>query len=347
MANRCCIALWDATFGASVEGPAPMFLFCPTEYCGRISQSDNGQPWPDAHSSAYLRDLGRELLPIIDLCWTGDEIISPTISAADIDAVSDACAGRRVVLWDNLHANDYDQGRRIYLGPYDGRERSMLANDMLAGIVTNPNVAFECNFVPLATLSLFVANPYSYDPRAAAQAAVQSWASRFGAPMTVDDVQLLVDLFYLPYEHGPRAQALLQNLDSLHAEAQAGADSTVFKSLSQDFGGMAVAVGGLFERLTEITQRELCYAIYPYMWDVKEELDMLTRYVDWLGREAGSSAKIYVDDELSTTIYPKFEQIYRGGILAELQRRVPLSRSVHEVVQPGAVAHFRRPAARL
>ena len=38
VANRCCVALWEATFGASLDGPAPMFLFCPTEYCGRIAQ---------------------------------------------------------------------------------------------------------------------------------------------------------------------------------------------------------------------------------------------------------------------------------------------------------------------
>ena len=40
VANRCCVALWEATFGASVDGinTAPMFLFCPTEYCGRIAQ---------------------------------------------------------------------------------------------------------------------------------------------------------------------------------------------------------------------------------------------------------------------------------------------------------------------
>jgi hypothetical protein len=35
-----------------------------------------------------------------------------TISLADIRAVSQACGGRRICVWDNLHANDYDQGRR-------------------------------------------------------------------------------------------------------------------------------------------------------------------------------------------------------------------------------------------
>ena len=65
------------------------------------------------------------------------------------------------------------------------------------------------------------------------------------------------------------------------------------------------------------------------------------------GEEGGSGAEVYADDELPATIYPKFEQIYRGGILAELQRRVPLARDVQEAVRPGAAAHFRRPGARL
>ena len=83
----------------------------------------------------------------------------------------------------------------------------------------------------MATLSLFVAEPHSYEPIAAAETAVESWAERFGAPISTADVQLLVDLFYLPYTHGPRALALLQNLDGLHAEARAGGDKAVFNSL--------------------------------------------------------------------------------------------------------------------
>lgn len=34
-------------------------------------------------------------------------------------------------------------------------------------------------------------------------------------PLTLDDLTLLSDLFYLPYEHGPTARAMLQELDWL------------------------------------------------------------------------------------------------------------------------------------
>ena len=66
----------------------------------------------------------------------------------------------------------------------------MLDDEVLAGIVSCPNVQCECNFVPLATLSLFVAEPHRYNPGAAARAAVQHWAARFGAPTTVEDVSV-------------------------------------------------------------------------------------------------------------------------------------------------------------
>jgi hypothetical protein len=231
VANRCCVALWHATLGAppcpasrqceqqrwAAELP-PVFLFCPTEYCNRISQ-------PNASASGYLAALGRELLPVIDLCWTGDEIVSPSVTAAELRAVSRSCGGRRVVLWDNLHANDYDQGRRLYLGPYSGRDPSIMHEPCLGGIVSNPNVAYEANFIPLATLAMFVSSPTDYRPELALEVALGAWTERFGAPVSVGDVELMVHLFYLPFEHGPRASQLLSLLDRLHDAAAPVADT--------------------------------------------------------------------------------------------------------------------------
>lgn len=34
-------------------------------------------------------------------------------------------------------------------------------------------------------------------------------------PLTLDDLRLLSDLFYLPYEHGPTSRSMLQELDWL------------------------------------------------------------------------------------------------------------------------------------
>ncbi len=57
---------------------------------------------------------------------------------------------RPPVIWDNLHANDYDQ-RRLFLGPYVGRSVSLLPR--LNGVLTNPNCEYGANYVALHTLA--------------------------------------------------------------------------------------------------------------------------------------------------------------------------------------------------
>lgn len=56
---------------------------------------------------------------------------------------------RRVTIWDNLNANDYDQ-RRLCMGPFAGRSSNL--SSRLAGMLINPNCEFELNFIPIHTL---------------------------------------------------------------------------------------------------------------------------------------------------------------------------------------------------
>ena len=60
---------------------------------------------------------------------------------------------RKPIIWDNIHANDYDQ-RRLFLGPYDGRPIHLYTH--LRGILTNPNCEFESNFIAIHTLSTWI-----------------------------------------------------------------------------------------------------------------------------------------------------------------------------------------------
>lgn len=60
---------------------------------------------------------------------------------------------RKPVIWDNIHANDYDQ-RRVFLGPYHGRPTQLY--NSVNGILTNPNCEFESNFVAIHTLGTWV-----------------------------------------------------------------------------------------------------------------------------------------------------------------------------------------------
>lgn len=58
--------------------------------------------------------------------------------------------GRAPVIWDNLHANDYDQ-RRLFLGPYSGRSTALISK--LNGVLTNPNCEYGANYIPIHTLA--------------------------------------------------------------------------------------------------------------------------------------------------------------------------------------------------
>jgi len=126
-------------------GKPNLFLFCPTEYCTTRAK-------PSVEKSEYLRTLGRALTSNIDVLWTGPKVISRDISISSLELVTKVLK-RKPVIWDNIHANDYDQ-RRVFLGPFDGRPTEIY--QQLNGILTNPNCEYEMNFVAVHTIAQWV-----------------------------------------------------------------------------------------------------------------------------------------------------------------------------------------------
>ena len=120
----------------------PNFLFCPTEYCATRAV-------PTVSNSQYLQTLGSRLLPGIDIMWTGPKVVSKKITIKSIEELTKVLQ-RRPVIWDNIHANDYDR-RRVFLGPFDGRSPELIP--YLRGVLTNPNCEFEANYIAMHTLA--------------------------------------------------------------------------------------------------------------------------------------------------------------------------------------------------
>jgi len=79
----------------------------------------------------------------------GQKVVSQQIAVEAMEEIS-RIVQRKVTIWDNLHANDYDQ-TRLYLGPYSGRDARIIEHTR--GVLTNPNCEFEVNFVALHTLA--------------------------------------------------------------------------------------------------------------------------------------------------------------------------------------------------
>lgn len=257
------------------------FLFCPTPYCGRMARRKLG-------GADYLRILGRELDAEIEILWTGPEIISAEISVGDVEEVT-AQIGRKPMIWDNLHANDYD-GRRFFCGPYSGRAAGI--REKVSGILSNPNCEFPLNYVALRTLGMFAQADPSWNARKAYKQALEEWRPRFervnGELPSMEDLTLFSDCFYLPHEDGLEAEGLFES-----AKRHVRGGDRAFKT-------SAARLKQFCAELTELKDRELFYALWRRAWELREELDLLEKF------PAAS------DFHLPGT--------YRGGFVPRLQR---------------------------
>lgn len=281
--------------------PDARFLFCPTPYCGRMAESKLG-------GEDYLPTIGRELLAEIDVFWTGPEIISREITVAHVQGLR-TILRRKPLIWDNLHANDYD-GRRFFCGPYAGRPPEL--RGAVAGLLSNPNSEFPLNFVPLRTLAEFVQCPVTaeWDTRAAYLAAMRDWLPRFatfGQPVSLEDLILFGDCYYLPHEEGPEAEALFESAKGLLTRKPGE------WSLEQvtAFRGSATRLHALCVRLSELRHRPLFYALCRRIWELREEMDLFLQSI--AGKCDGGRAE-------APSLTSHLPGTYRGGMVARLQR---------------------------
>jgi len=295
---QCHVAnlLFRWTRGCS---PRARFLFCPTPYCGRMADRKLG-------GENYLETIGRELLPEIDVFWTGPEIISREITVSHVQELR-RILRRKPLIWDNLHANDYD-GRRFYCGPYAGRVPEL--RNELSGLLLNPNCEFALNFVPFRTFATYVQCEAAWDARKEYLSAMEEWLPRFetvGRPVSLEDLVMLGDCYYLPFEEGREAEAFYQ-----------GARQLLLRD-AKDWGDDAAAfvrqssrLRELCGRMTELRHRPLFYALCPRTWELREELELLERCLAAKADGRRPGAPFSSDFHLPG--------IYRGGMMPRLQR---------------------------
>ncbi|XP_068995830.1 protein O-GlcNAcase isoform X1 [Embiotoca jacksoni] len=346
------------------------FLFCPTDYCAAFCT-------PSVSRSSYLQTVGETLLPGIDVLWTGPKVVSHKISVESIEEVSSVLK-RAPVIWDNIHANDYDP-QRLFLGPYKDRPTELIPK--LRGVLTNPNCEFHSNFVAIHTLATWCKadggqrdvemaagveeQDASYSPQRALTLALTDWLQEFmstdqpggprrpatrlkkassdeepmqtdvseisyvpgpgenplytAEPLTTDDLKLLSDLFYLPYEHGATARTMLQELDWLRNHRPAGTAETdktaEWRSRAQRFDDMCDAVVQMFNRLSNAPNRSILYDLYNYICDIKSGVGLARAHVKTLGGSGPPSAQLLEDDPEPWG--------FRGGLSGEFQRMLP------------------------
>ena len=174
----------NAIYSELLAKPGGRLIFCPTPYCQRMADNQHG-------GANYLNEVGRYLDSDIDLFWTGPEIISREISIESVSELRETIQ-RKPVIWDNLHANDYDM-TRVFLGPYSGR--SLELREEVGGFLINPNCEFEANYVALKTLAGYLRASGSWNSRNAYEEALAAWLPRFSSVgedgVTLDDSTLM------------------------------------------------------------------------------------------------------------------------------------------------------------
>ncbi|HKI55839.1 MAG TPA: beta-N-acetylglucosaminidase domain-containing protein [Trueperaceae bacterium] len=304
-----------------LAGGGDALLFCPTDYCAAMAR-------PSVAESAYLRELGERLDPAIEVFWTGPDVVSETIEADDARQAA-AALRRKPLLWDNLHANDYDR-RRLHLGPYSGRPGALRGE--VSGILLNPdNEASACP-VPLMTLAAYLRED-AYEPRAAFLQAVAAWAARLelvdgaasgppapvdgaaggskgaagragGPAMDAEDLAYLADFLYLPFEHGPAAQAFLEDVAYLLVTPPAAWEDTFAR-----VAGAAMRLAGLARTLTRLRDREALADLQPHLLAVLTEVGRAARAA--AGRRAGPRTEAPPDG---------IDNVERGGFSGALER---------------------------
>ena len=178
-----------------------------------------------------------------------------------------------------------------------------------------------------------------------------------GGGMSVDELELLCDMFYLPWEHGPRAIQILNEFYWLKTHAgvmlvngqtvapghalqdedddvdQVQVERPDWLKRKEKFQGMALELKKAFEKFCSSPNRELVYNLYTYLWDIVSVVLMLVSYVDWLsmGRFSNKYRQLVIGRHTwFSGIREAFcsgdhePWVFRGGLAADLQRLMPV-----------------------
>ncbi|XP_054680855.1 protein O-GlcNAcase-like isoform X5 [Grus americana] len=167
------------------------------------------------------------------------------------------------------------------------------------------------------------------------------------APLTLGEVRMLVELFYLPYHHGPQAQHLLEHFRWLRANslsvavpatATDASRGTQWRGRAQSFQLLCAQICRLHSHFVSSAGRALLYDLHPYLWDIRNMLLAASAFILWLdghllcdpdpkvtwGSCFGWCQSIAAPILLGGDAEP---WTHRGGLFGELQALLPVGNS--------------------
>ena len=100
--------------------------------------------------------------------------------------------------------------------------------------------------------------------------------------LTVDDIRLLVELFYLPYENGRNVQQAYANFYWLRFHSNYPSYANQWRDRALLFDQFAQSIANLLKKLLSIRNRALLYEIYFYILDMNSTIDLCSKYLHWI-----------------------------------------------------------------
>ena len=239
--------------------PSYSLYVCPTEYHGT------------APFGEYLREMGEDLDPEIDVFYTGPDICSTTITVDDVAGFVDTVR-RPPLIWDNYPANDLQMRAEMHVGPLRGRDPLLFTE--ARGFVANLMNQAEASKIALLTIMEYVQNPEEYDPERAWERALKELAGeesyqalRHVAENSLGSV--------LESEQAPEMNRLVTAAIAALDRGEPATTSTAVRELSEYLDTLDEATYHLKNRMGNLALRQ---NLLPWIEALDEKL--------WMGRGA-------------------------------------------------------------
>ena len=113
--------------------------------------------------------------------------------------------------------------------------------------------------------------------------------------ISYEDLRTIVDLFYLPFEHGSFATKLLMDVVWLRNNAYIICDAKKapneknleagkeWSERAEKCKAHITAYFNTMDRFCAIPNKAIVYDLFPYLWDMKSVLSLLKSFINWLG----------------------------------------------------------------
>ncbi len=176
------------------------WYFCPTAYSGYHLKT-----WDQAN--LYLETIGNKLPENIHVFWTGNTIISKTITNRDLEWFQHTVK-RKPLLWDNFAADDYVPANSFFPGPLTGRSNTILNSS--EGLLLNPSQIYHASRMALFQLAQWLSTNEEYSPPKAFEYAISRITQNNEAQSVLTDV---FGYFYTPFDLSEKWIRILQQFE--------------------------------------------------------------------------------------------------------------------------------------